>query len=215
MCQFEGQHKRRILPVVLLSFLAEGELLKFLGIMGSPRSGGNTDLLLDEALRGAESGGASVEKLVIDRLKISPCKEYYGCLRDGNCVIRDDMDGIYPRLLGADVVIVAAPIFFYGLPGQLKCLIDRCQATWARKNVLKQSLGLPGRRGAFIAVGATKGAKLFDGSVLVIKYFFSAIGVDYSGELLVRGVDRKAEIKEHPSALKDAFELGQRLAGGI
>jgi multimeric flavodoxin WrbA len=182
--------------------------------MGSPRSGGNTDLLLDEALRGVGSGGASVEKLVIDRLKISPCKEYYGCLRDGNCVIRDDMDGIYPRLLGADVVIVTAPIFFYGLPGQLKCLIDRCQATWARKNVLKQALGLPGRRGAFIGVGATKGAKLFDGSVLVIKYFFSAIGVDYSGELLVRGVDRKAEIKEHPSALKDSFELGKRLAGG-
>jgi multimeric flavodoxin WrbA len=188
--------------------------LKFLGIMSSPRSGGNTDLLLDEALKGAESGGAEVEKLVVDRLKISACKEYYGCLRDGNCVIRDDMDGVYPRLLGADVVIVAAPIFFYGLPGQLKCLIDRCQATWARKHVLKQELGAPGRRGAFIGVGATHGPKLFDGSVLVIKYFFSAIGVSYSGELLVRGVDQKAEIKEQPAALKDAFELGKRLAGG-
>lgn len=181
--------------------------------MGSPRIGGNTDLLLDEALKGAASAGAQVEKLVVDRLNIAPCKEYYGCFKDGNCVIRDDMDGIYSKLLEADVVMVAAPMFFYGLPGQLKCLIDRSQATWARKHILKQALGVPGRRGAFIGVGATKGAKLFEGAVLVIKYFFSAIGVSYADELLVRGVDQKAEIKEHPTALKDAFELGKRLAG--
>ncbi|MFH0941597.1 MAG: flavodoxin family protein [Chloroflexota bacterium] len=189
--------------------------MKVLGIMGSPRPGGNTDLLLDEALKGAESRGAQVEKLVVDKLKISPCKEYYGCLRDGDCVIRDDMDGIYPRLLGADAVIVAAPMFFYGLPGQLKSLIDRCQATWVRKHVLKQALGASGRRGAFIGVGATRGARLFDGSVLVVKYFFGAIGVSYADELLVRGVDQKAEIREHPAALKDAFELGKRLAGRV
>lgn len=187
--------------------------MKIIGIMGSPRLGGNTDLLLDEALKGAGSGGAQVEKLVADNLKIAPCKEYYGCFRDGNCVIRDDMAGIYPRLLEADVIIVAAPIFFYGLPGQLKCLIDRCQATWARKHILKQALGATGRRGAFIGVGATKGGKLFEGSVLVIKYFFAAIGVNYVDELLVRGIDQKAEIKEHPTALRDAFELGKRLAG--
>ena len=187
--------------------------MKVLGIMGSPRPGGNTDLLLDEALRGAESQGAQAEKLVVDELKISPCKEHYGCLRDGNCVIRDDMEGVYPRLLGADVVIVASPIFFYSLPGQLKSFIDRCQVTWVRKYVLKQALGSPGRRGAFIGVGATRGTRLFDGSVLVVKYFFSAIGVSYSDELLVRGVDQKAEIKGHPTALKDAFELGKRLVG--
>lgn len=187
--------------------------MKVLGIMGSPRLGGNTDLLLDEALKGAENCGAKVEKLVVDKLKIGPCKEYYGCFRDGNCVIRDDMEGVYPRLLAANVVIVAAPIFFYGLPGQLKCLIDRCQATWARKHVLKQALGASGRQGAFIGVGATKGAKLFEGSVLVVRYFFSAIGVNYSDELLVRGIDQKAEVKEHPTALKDAFELGRRLVG--
>lgn len=192
---------------------AGGASLKVLGIMGSPRLGSNTDILLDEALRGAGSQGSQVEKLVVDELEISPCKEYYGCLRDGNCVIRDGMDGVYPRLLGADAVIVASPMFFYGLPGHLKSLIDRCQATWVRKYVLDQALGAPGRRGAFISVGATRGAKLFDGSVLVVKYFFKAIGVSYSDELLVRGVDQKAEIKGHPTAMKDAFDLGKRLVG--
>jgi len=180
--------------------------------MGSPRIKGNTDLLLDEALRGAQSQGAEVEKLVADKLNIAPCREYSRCLKDGNCAIRDDMDDIYPKLLDADRVIVASPIFFYGLTSQVKALIDRSQAIWARKYVLKQNLPDSGRKGAFIAVGATRGEKLFDGSILTVKYFFKTIGVKYVDELLIPGVDKKGEIKEHPTALSDALELGRRLA---
>ena len=182
-----------------------------LGIMGSPRIKGNTDLLLDEALKGAQQQGVEVEKIMVDKLKIAPCREYYGCLRDGNCVIRDDMDDIFPKLLSADAVIVASPMFFYGLSGQLKVLIDRCQALWAKKYVLKQDVSDLNRKGAFIAVGATRGKQLFDGSILTVKYFFKAISVNYVDELLVRGVDKKGEIKEHPKALSDAFELGKKL----
>ena len=179
--------------------------------MGSPRVKGNTDLLLDEVLKGAESEGAEVEKLVVDKLNVSPCKEYNGCLRDGNCVIRDDMDSIYPKLLEADVVIVASPMFFYGVSSQLKALIDRCQALWARRYVLKQEPPDSGRKGAFIAVGATKGEKLFEGSILTLKYFFQAIGVEYAGDLLIRGVDKRGEIKDHPTAFADAVALGKSL----
>lgn len=186
--------------------------MRVLAIMGSPRIRGNTDLLLDEFLKGAQSEGAETEKIIVDKLKISPCKEYNACLRDGNCAIRDDMDDIYPKLLDADVVIVASPMFFYGLTSQTKALIDRCQALWARKYILKQSPPDSGRKGAFIAVGATKGDKLFDGSILTLKYFFQAIGVEYVGELLVRGVDKKGDIQKQPTALTDAFKLGQRLA---
>jgi multimeric flavodoxin WrbA len=185
--------------------------LKVLGIMGSPRIKGNTDLLLDEALKGAQRQGAETEKLIVDKLKIGPCKEYYGCLQDGNCVIRDDMDDVYPKLLTADGIIVASPMFFYGVPSQLKALIDRCQATWSRKYVLKQKLSDKVRNGAFIAVGATKGKQLFDGSLLVMKYFFQAIDVNFVDQLLVRSVDKRGEIKEHPTALSEAFELGKRL----
>jgi multimeric flavodoxin WrbA len=110
------------------------------------------------------------------KLNIAPCREYYRCLKDGNCAIRDDMDDIYPKLLDADRVIVASPIFFYGLTSQVKALIDRSQAIWARKYVLKQNLPESGRKGAFIAVGATRGEKLFDGSILTVKYFFKTIG---------------------------------------
>ena len=179
--------------------------------MGSPRLKGNTDLLLDAALEAARGAGAAVEKVVVDRLKIAPCKEYYGCERDGNCVIRDDMDDIYGKLLEADAVIVASPIFFYSVSAQLKALIDRCQALWMRRYVLK-NLGEKRRKGAFIAVGATRGERLFEGPVLTVKYFFQAINADYTGELLVRGVDKRGEIKDHPGSLAEAAELGKRLA---
>ena len=188
--------------------------MKVLGIMGSPRIKSNTDLLLDEALKGAQSQGAEVEKIIVDKLNITPCKEYNGCLKDGNCVIRDDMDDIYPKLLDADVIIVASPMFFYGIPSQLKALIDRCQALWVRKYILNQEPLDSMRKGIFIGVGATKGEKLFDGAKMVVNYFFKTISVDYADELLVRGVDQSGEIEEHPTALSDAFELGERLAGG-
>lgn len=186
--------------------------MKVLGIMGSPRKQGNTDLLLDEALKGAESQGAEVEKLMIDELEISPCREFYGCLRDGQCIIKDDMQNVYVKLLEADHIILASPMFFYGLTSQLKALIDRCQALWVRKYILKQ---MPPRatkrKGIFISVGATKGKRLFDGAILTLKYFFDAIDVEYSGELLIRSVEKKGEIRQHPTALAKAFEMGRRL----
>jgi len=184
--------------------------LKLLGIMGSPRIKGNTDLLLDEALKGAQSKGAETEKIITARLKIEPCREIYACLKDGTCPLRDDMDALYDKILAADAVIIASPIFFYTVSPQLMALISRCQALWSRKYVLK-NLNIPLKKGAFIAVGATRGAKLFDGPKLTIKYFFQAINAEYKEELLIRGVDKKGEIKDHPDFLTGAYELGKRL----
>ncbi|MCX6012341.1 MAG: NAD(P)H-dependent oxidoreductase, partial [Chloroflexi bacterium] len=131
------------------------------------------------------------------------------------CSIKDDMEAIYPKLLNNKFIIIASPIFFYGLTSQLKAMIDRSQAIWARKHILKWKIPNEGRKGAFIAVGATKGNNLFEGSVLTIKYFFKTIGVEYSGELLVRSVDRKGEILENSQALVDAFELGKNLVQNV
>ena len=186
--------------------------MKALGIMGSPRRQSNTEILLNKALEGAREAGAEVENVPVSKLKISPCLEIYACLKDGNCPIKDDMQLLYEKLLEADHIIFASPIFFYGITSQAKALVDRCQALWVRKHVL----GMGGedkreRTGVFISVGATRGEKLFDGAVLTVKYFFDAINVEYSGDLLVRGIDDKGQIAEHPTALADAFRLGQEL----
>jgi multimeric flavodoxin WrbA len=187
-------------------------VMKVLGIMGSPRRQSNTEILLDSALAAAEEMGAEVEKVVVSELKVSPCREIYACLKDGHCAIKDDMQWLYERLLEADRIIFASPIFFYGLTSQAKAIVDRCQALWVRRHVLgmtKEDNRI--RRGVFISVGATRGEKLFEGATLTVKYFFDAIGVEYAGNLLIRGVDGKAQINEHPTALRDAFRLGQQL----
>ena len=186
--------------------------MKLLALMGSPRRGGNTDLLTEAALRGAESRGAATEKIIVSRLNVAGCTGCNACFKAGICNIRDDMDALYDKLLAADAVLVAAPIFFYSPPAQLKAVIDRAQATYARKYELKQDLDRGGRKGGFIGVGGTSGARLFDGTRLMLRYFFDAIGVKYTEELLLRGVDKKGEVKNHPTALNEAYALGEKLA---
>jgi len=193
----------------------EETTVKVLGIMGSPRRHSNTEILLDKALDGAREAGAEVEKVLVSKLKISPCLEIYACRKDGNCAIKDDMQLLYDKLLEADHIIFASPIFFYGITSQAKAIVDRCQALWMRRHVLGMGKeDTRARRGLFISVGATQGKKLFDGAVLTVKYFFDAIGVKYYADLLVRGIDNKAQIKERPETLQDAFRLGQEVVRG-
>jgi multimeric flavodoxin WrbA len=128
------------------------------------------------------------------------------------------MQKVYPRLLESDVVILASPIFFYGVTAWAKALIDRSQAFWARKYLLKDpSLGKEGkkRKGFFISVGATKGPRVFEGAVLTVKYFFDVLNAEYVGELVFRGVEAKGDILKHPEALQQAFEAGKRLVSDL
>jgi len=192
----------------------KGDRMKILGILGSPRRGGNTELLLEEVLKGAEAEGAEAERLRLTDYNIIPCKECLACYRDGNCILLDDMAKIYPKLLDADIVILASPIFFYGVTAWAKALIDRCQALCARKYQLKDpSLGKEGkkRKGFFLSTGGTKGQKVFEGAKLTAKYFFDVLNAEYTGDLLVREVDAKGDILKHPEILRQAFEAGRGL----
>lgn len=185
--------------------------MKVLGIYGSPRKGGNTDVLLDKVLEGARSAGAEVTSIYARDLKIAGCRECGGCDRTGKCVVKDDMQTVYPLLLAADVVFLASPIFFYGMSAQVKALIDRCQALWSKRMLEKtpaERKTYDSGRGYLIAVGATRGKNLFEGVQLTARYFFDALDVSYEGGLFFRGIDAKAAIMDCPEALKQAFDLG-------
>ncbi|MFO8009957.1 MAG: flavodoxin family protein [Dehalococcoidia bacterium] len=189
--------------------------MKIVGIAGSPRRGGNTDILLERSLEGAKSAGAHVEKIVLCEMHIEPCRHCDGCLKEGKCVIDDDMQSIYPRLREADVIVIASPMFFMGLTAQTKAMIDRCQALWALKYVLKQPVALNAggsRKGFFISVGGTKFKNLFDGARTTIKSWFIVIDAKLVDEATYSQIDAKGAIKEHPTALEDAFEAGKRFA---
>lgn len=183
-----------------------------LGVMGSPRRGGNTDILLDAALDAAGKEGARTRKVAVSALDIRPCLELYHCAIDGTCSIHDDMTSLYDELVAADCIVLASPIFFYGLTSQAKAVVDRCQALWVRRHVLKTwQPDVNARRGALIAVGATRGPRLFDGAVLTAKYFFDAVGMSLFDQVLIRGVDNKGQILDQPQHIDEAKKLGRRL----
>lgn len=188
---------------------------KILGIYGSPRKGGNSDTLLDRTLAAAEAAGAEVKTVRAARLKMTGCIECGGCDETGECVLKDEMQEVYPLLDWADGIVLAGPIFFYSLPAQAKAVIDRAQAHWARRllNKPKSEWSNYGSgRGYLIGVGATKGKNLFEPTELVAKYFYDALDMSYEGGLFFRQMEAKADAAENDDALAQADELGRRIA---
>lgn len=188
--------------------------MKILAIAGSPRRGGNTDLLLEEAIAGARDAGGKIERVTLCELQIAPCRHCDGCLTEGRCVIEDDMQSLYPRMREADRLILASPVFFMGIAAQTKAMIDRCQALWALKYVLKQPVALNldrQRKGLFLSVGGTGFSNLFEPSLATIKSFFVVLDMKLAGALTYARIDEKGAIRRHPTALQEAYEAGSRL----
>jgi len=188
------------------------------GLLGSPRREGNTEMLLDQALAGAAAAGAETEKIIICDYDISGCIECNDCYETGTCTIDDEMDAIYDAIEKADRLIIASPMFFMSLPAQAKAVVDRTQCYWALKYILKEPFprdpGAPQRYGIFLGVGGTSGERLFDGVRQTLKYFFDAIAMKPREDLyvLVRGVDDKGEIGNRKDSLLEAYEAGRSLA---
>ncbi|MDI6733607.1 MAG: flavodoxin family protein [Planctomycetota bacterium] len=203
------------------------EIMYVLALYGSPRKDGNTDILLNDFLKGITSSTpeAQIERVYIRDLSISPCscQDDNICLKTGECFIKDEMTPLYDKLLRADIVVLSSPVFFASVPAQVKVIIDRCQALWSRKYILKNiPPALPGsRKGFFISVGGTtrlvsasaerEGKDIFSGIQTTMKYFFKSINVDYVSNLFYEKIDSKGAILKHPTATKDAFEAGRKI----
>jgi len=129
--------------------------VKVLGISSSPRKNGNSDLLLREAIRGAQEAGAETEYFRVRELSISGCASCGYCEKHGLCSQKDDFPPLMDKMLGADLLIFAMPIYFMGVCAWGKIVIDRCQCLWSRKYKLKQNVRDPQRPwcGMTIAVG--------------------------------------------------------------
>jgi multimeric flavodoxin WrbA len=191
--------------------------LKVLGIAGSPRRDGNTDHLLQQVIAGASSHGAETKTIILSELNIAPCRHCDGCIKTGKCVVDDDMQWLHIDLREADHIVLASPIFFMGVTAQTKAMIDRCQALWVIKYVLKLPVAInPGkeRKGIFVSVGGTRLRNLFEPAIATVKSWLTTLDISYAGELVFSGIDERETIHLHPAALKDAFAIGQKLAAG-
>lgn len=194
--------------------------MKVLGILGSPRRGGNTEILLDKALEGAKTCGLDIEKIVLNQLKFSPCQECGGCKKSGRCIIDDDMCTIYEKLEEAEAIILASPIFFGSLPAQVKAMIDRYQCRWIAKYVLGQKdvnrrtpRGCtPGsKRGFLILVSGSSRDRFFKNAESIVKNFFAVLDIEFKGNLYCPNVDKKAKVLKHSVCLEKAFKLVKKV----
>lgn len=188
-----------------------------LAIASSPRRGGNSDTLLKEFCRAAEEAGWTVDFVRINSLKFRTCQACDACAKDGLCIIKDDMQQMYPKLLAADALVMATPITFGTINAQMKMFIDRFQCWWNAKYTLKKPF-IPEdakRPGFFICVAALHFDQYFENAIQNIKVFFHNINFVLKGQLYFPGFDAKGAIKEDPEALKKAYEAGKEFIANI
>lgn len=201
--------------------------MKVLAIAASSRRNGNSETLLDRALAGikVKNTAITIKKVVIADLNIHPCNGCLACMKTGECVIQDDMQALYEDLSAADVLLIASPIYFMGLPCQLKCVIDRCQALWARKYILKRMRapspprgegrgeGQKGRRGAAILVCASSGVKnMTTGSIVTLKAWVNTLNMEYKQEFIAEGLEQESAALKNKKLLTKAVKFGNSLS---
>jgi multimeric flavodoxin WrbA len=189
-----------------------------LALYGSPRRKGTTALLLKKAVEGAVDAGAEVEEIVLRDLKLSPCLEIYGCKKNGRCVIQDDFQEVYDKALLCQGLMLASPIFFYTVSAHTKALMDRFQSLWVRKYWIdKIPFGKRefSKRALFISVGANKGKRLFEGTLLTVRYFFEVLDMELWRSLLYRNLDLEGDVLKYPAYLEEAYTAGKELAESI
>ena len=171
-------------------------------LSGSPRIGGNSDLLCDEFMKGSIEAGHNVEKVNVAKKEIDYCKGCYYCQNhNGECVIKDDMTEILQKIIDADVLVLASPVYFYSIDAQLKALIDRTVARWnegKNKDFYYIATCADGKDGVEITIECFRG------------YADCVNGARECGIIYGHSVYQKGEIKDTP-AMKEAFEMGKNV----
>lgn len=170
-------------------------------LSGSPRKGGNSDLLCDEFLRGALEAGNTAEKVFIRSKKIAPCAACYFCQsHGGECAIKDDMTEVLDKMQAADVIVMASPVYFYSIDAQMKAVIDRCLARWTN---------LPNKEFYFIMTAAEDSDTVMDCTLECFRGFAACLdGAVEKGVIYGKGVYEKGSV-QGKTYMRQAYEMGK------
>ncbi|ALP95122.1 MULTISPECIES: flavodoxin family protein [Intestinimonas] len=176
---------------------------KVLILSGSPRKGGNSDLLCDEFLRGAQESGNQVEKVFLRSKKVAPCNACYYCKNSGGkCAIPDDMAEILDKMQAADVIVMASPVYFYSIGAQMKAVIDRSVARWTN---------IPNKEFYYIMTAAEDSDTVMDCTLECFRGFAACLdGAQEKGVIYGKGVYEAGAIKGLP-AMREAYEMGKQV----
>lgn len=172
---------------------------KILILSGSPRKGGNSDVLCDEFARGAQEAGHEVEKIRVADKKIGFCRACYAC-KDGKCAIQDDMGEVLQKMIDADVLVLASPVYFYSIDAQLKAVIDRSVARWLEVN---------DKEFYYIMTAADDTKDAMETTLACFRGYAACVkGAKEKGVVYGTGVYQKGEINDTP-AMREAYEMGR------
>ena len=170
---------------------------------GSPRKGGNTDLLVEAFAKGV-SQKHHVEVVSVHDYKVNPCMGCNACFKNkaNACVQNDEMSLIYEKMSRADMLVIASPVYFYGLSAQLKAVIDRLH------NPIRDTFRI--KKMALLLVGAATLPELFDSILAQYRLCLNFFKLEDVGHVLVRGFKDKGDIR-NTDALQEAFHLGSNV----
>jgi multimeric flavodoxin WrbA len=183
--------------------------MKILALAGSPRKKGNSDLLTEAFLDGAKSKGGVTEKVYLNDLAMRGCQACYACVKSGRCKQRDDMTGLYDKLLAADLWVLATPVYWWGPSAQLKLALDRmfCLCHGPSRALLK------GKTAVLIAAFEDVPKEATPFLVGMVKKACGYVEMDLAGKILVQASQKGEVVEKDPAALITARNLGARPAG--
>ena len=176
---------------------------KVLILSGSPRKGGNSDLLCDEFMRGALEAGNQVEKIRVAEKKIGYCSACYFCRQSGGiCAKKDDMAEVLQKMIDADVIVLASPVYFYSIDAQLKTVIDRTVARWTE---------VKDKEFYYIVTCADKELASQERTIECFRGYADCVeGAKEMGVISGTGVSEKGEIKDSPAFI-EAYQMGRSI----
>jgi multimeric flavodoxin WrbA len=184
---------------------------KILALFGSPREKGNSTTLAKKIILGAESKGATVESIYLNGLDIKPCQGCYACQAEESkgCIVDDDMQDIYPKIIEADALIIASPVYYFTMSAQTKIFMDRCLALF---NQNPEGSPLYGKN---IAIAMAYGDKdaFSSGCVNALRTFqdaYNYVGAHIAG-MVYGSAEEPGEIANNTALMQDAEALGEKL----
>ena len=187
--------------------------MKVLGILGSPRIGGNSDVLLDQALAGAREAGAEIEKIILSQKKIAGCLDCGKCNETGVCIIKDDMGDIHKKVLEADALIHSVPVYFWAMTSQMKAYLDRWCAffdeQWGMQKAYRPKF--KEKKIALITLCGDSNTSAGDPIVHSFKNTSDFAGLTWVG-VVQASASSKGEIARNEAVKKKAFDLGKKAA---
>ena len=176
--------------------------MRVLIISSSPRKGGNSDVLCGRFAEGAAEAGHEVAKVNLREKELSPCQACYGCMKNHVCTIKDDMAEIFPKLVAADVIVMASPVYFYSLCSQMKMLIDRC---------LVNHKAIAGKRFYFIVTAADPQHEAVNETLAAFRGFLRCLpDAREAGVIYGTGTWDKGDVYQHP-AYAQAYKMGKQI----